>query len=64
MCFERWQGVCVSRQVLDVYKGRKWAFIEEHIHDVLGKHSRDAGCAAMRTEPACFAHASLLHGQA
>jgi hypothetical protein len=34
-----------SRQVLDVYKGRKWAFIEEHIHDVLGKHSRDAGCA-------------------
>lgn len=29
------------RQVLSVYKGHKWAFIEEHIHDVLGKQSRD-----------------------
>ena len=28
-----------------MYQGRRWAFIEEHIHDALGKHSRDAGCA-------------------
>ncbi len=33
----------LRRQVLSVYKGHKWAFIEEHIHDVLGKQSRDAG---------------------
>ena len=26
-----------------MYAGRKWAFIEEHLHDVLGKQSRDAG---------------------
>ena len=31
------------RQVLGVYRGREWAFIEEHLHDVLGKQSRDAG---------------------
>jgi hypothetical protein len=24
-----------------VYKGHKWAFIEEHIHDALGMQSRD-----------------------
>ena len=26
-----------------MYRGREWAFIEEHLHDVLGKQSRDAG---------------------
>ena len=26
-----------------MYKGHKWAFIEEHIHDVLGKQCRDTG---------------------
>jgi hypothetical protein len=31
------------RQVLGVYRGHEWAFIEEHLHDVLGKQSRDAG---------------------
>ena len=25
------------RSVLPVYAGRRWYFIEEHIHDVLGK---------------------------
>ena len=25
------------RSVLPVYAGRQWYFIEEHIHDVLGK---------------------------
>ena len=33
----------MRRQVLGVYRGREWAFIEEHLHDVLGKQSRDAG---------------------
>lgn len=33
----------LCRQVLSVYKDHKWAFIEEHIHDVLGKQSRDTG---------------------
>jgi hypothetical protein len=33
----------LCRQVLGVYRGREWAFIEEHLHDVLGKQSRDAG---------------------
>ena len=26
-----------------MYRGREWAFIEEHLHDVLGKQSREAG---------------------
>ena len=26
-----------------MYAGRQWAFIEEHLHDVLGKQSREAG---------------------
>lgn len=36
-------GYVTCRQVLSVYKGHKWAFIEEHIHDVLGKQCRDTG---------------------
>jgi len=36
-------GLVTRRQVLGVYRGREWAFIEEHLHDVLGKQSRDAG---------------------
>ncbi len=36
-------GSVTCRQVLGVYRGREWAFIEEHLHDVLGKQSRDAG---------------------
>ena len=31
------------RQVLSVYHGRQWAFIEEHLYDTLGKSSRDSG---------------------
>ena len=31
------------RQVLDVYNGRQWALIEEHLHDVLGKQCLQAG---------------------
>ena len=31
------------RQVLQVYGGRQWALIEEHLHDVLGRQARDAG---------------------
>ena len=34
---------CICRQVLSVYKERGWVFIEEHLHDVLGKQSREAG---------------------
>lgn len=33
------------RQVLGVYSGRRWALIEEHLHDVLGRQARDAGDA-------------------
>ncbi|KAL4458148.1 hypothetical protein ABPG75_013013 [Micractinium tetrahymenae] len=33
------------RQVLGVYSGRRWALIEEHLHDALGRQARDAGDA-------------------
>ncbi len=33
----------LDRQVVGVYEGRQWAFIEEHLHDVLGKQSKAAG---------------------
>ena len=29
------------RQALSVYKGRSWQFIEEHIHDTLGRTFRE-----------------------
>ena len=32
-----------GRQVVGVYEGRHWAFIEEHLHDVLGKQSKAVG---------------------
>lgn len=28
-----------------MYSGRRWALIEEHLHDVLGRQARDAGDA-------------------
>ena len=31
------------RAVLPVYEGHRWYFIEEHIHDVLGKLELEAG---------------------
>lgn len=31
------------RSVLPVYAGHRWYFIEEHIHDVLGKLDLDSG---------------------
>ncbi len=31
--------------MLGVYSGRRWALIEEHLHDVLGRQARDAGDA-------------------
>ena len=31
------------RQVLGLYAGRQWAFIEEHLHGVLGARRREAG---------------------
>lgn len=34
------------RLVLGVYRGRQWALIEEHLHDVLGRQAREAGDAA------------------
>ena len=34
-------GLC--RQVLGLYVGREWAFIEEHLHSVLGARNREAG---------------------
>ena len=34
---------CSCRQVLPVYRGRDWVYIEEHLHDVLGKQLREAG---------------------
>ena len=33
----------LCRQVLGVYKGRRWAFIEEHLHDVLGRTAKEGG---------------------
>ncbi|KAK9916791.1 hypothetical protein WJX75_007099 [Coccomyxa subellipsoidea] len=42
-CDQKALGMRAYRQVLSVYKDHKWAFIEEHIHDVLGKQSRDTG---------------------
>ncbi|BDA40386.1 probable trafficking protein particle complex subunit 8 [Coccomyxa sp. Obi] len=42
-CDQKALGMRAYRQVLSVYKGHKWAFIEEHIHDVLGKQCRDTG---------------------
>ena len=38
--------LAVGRQVLGLYVGREWAFIEEHLHSVLGARSREAGDAA------------------
>ena len=32
--------------MLGLYKGRQWAFIEEHLHSVLGARKREAGDAA------------------
>lgn len=36
--------------MLGIYSGRGWAFIEEHLHDVLGKQSKGGGdlAAAVR----------------
>eukprot|EP00873_Tetraselmis_striata_P038913 jgi/Tetstr1/459177/TSEL_004623.t1 len=31
------------RQVLAVYKGRRWSLIEEHLHDVLGRYAQEQG---------------------
>ena len=43
-CFSgRWVTACWCRQVLGVYSGRRWALIEEHLHDVLGRQSRCVG---------------------
>ena len=36
----------LRRLVLGVYRGRQWALIEEHLHDVLGRQAREAGDAA------------------
>jgi len=33
----------VCRQVLGVYAGRQWSFIEEHLHEVLGRTAREGG---------------------
>ena len=33
----------LGRQVVGVYEGRQWAFILEHLHDVLGKQSKAVG---------------------
>ncbi|KAK9823583.1 hypothetical protein WJX72_003982 [[Myrmecia] bisecta] len=42
-CDQKQLGLSAYRQVLGVYAGRQWSFIEEHLHDVLGKQSREAG---------------------
>ena len=39
-------GYRARRQVLGLYAGRQWAFIEEHLHGVLGQRRREAGDAA------------------
>jgi len=33
----------LCRQALSVYKGRSWQFIEEHIHDNLGRTFKEMG---------------------
>lgn len=33
----------LRRQVLGVYEGKGWNSILEHLHDILGKHCREAG---------------------
>ncbi len=33
----------MCRQALSVYKGRSWQFIEEHIHDNLGRTFKEMG---------------------
>lgn len=36
--------MCICcRQALSVYRGRSWGYIEEHIHDTLGRTFRDSG---------------------
>ncbi|KAK9833051.1 hypothetical protein WJX74_005623 [Apatococcus lobatus] len=42
-CNLRNLGRHAYRQVVWLYEGRHWAFIEEHLHDVLGKQSKAAG---------------------
>ena len=37
------QTKALCRQVMAVYAGRQWAFVEEHIHDTLGKQLVAAG---------------------
>ncbi|PRW18320.1 trafficking particle complex subunit 8 [Chlorella sorokiniana] len=46
MCGQRSLAHRVYKLVLGVYRGRQWALIEEHLHDVLGRQAREAGDAA------------------
>ena len=41
MCASDSSDVC--RTVLPVYEGHRWYFIEEHLHDVLGKLDLESG---------------------
>eukprot|EP00887_Chlorella_sp_A99_P001561 scaffold8.g1561.t1 len=43
MCGQKGLALRAYKQVLGTYSGRDWGFIEEHLHDVLGKQSREAG---------------------
>ncbi|KAG1664041.1 hypothetical protein FOA52_010460 [Chlamydomonas sp. UWO 241] len=42
-CGQRRLAMTAYRQVLRVYAGKGWRAILEHLHDVLGKHLREAG---------------------
>ncbi|KAK9825400.1 hypothetical protein WJX81_000447 [Elliptochloris bilobata] len=45
-CGQSALGARAYRQVLGLYAGRQWAFIEEHLHSVLGARRKEAGDAA------------------
>ncbi|KAL6771414.1 TRS85 [Auxenochlorella protothecoides x Auxenochlorella symbiontica] len=47
------------RQVLEVYRGKGWGLVEEHLHDVLGRYARELGDLAS----AARCHAALLGAQ-
>lgn len=51
----------LCRQVLPVYDGRNWAYIEEHLHDVLGKQLREGGGQLHEAARHFMAHLPCAH---